>query len=120
MFGLKSTDAGRSIDWDRTSVDYARYRPGIIPLMPRWAEADFNLTAMFWYDEPVAFTRAGRRGRIRACRGIGATLSEAEVARFDAALDAMLREAGGETFDILHRIDAHILRPKQTGESCPP
>ncbi len=86
--------------------------PGIIPPMPRWAEADFVLAAMFWYDEDIAFTRASWRGRMRACRGIGATLSETEVARFDAAHDALLREIAGESFTVRHRIDAHVLRPR--------
>jgi len=86
---------------------------GVIPPIPAWAHADFDLVAMFWYDEAIPFTRESWRGRIRACRGIGATLGADEVARFDQALDTLLAGCVGETFSILHRIDAHILRPKQ-------
>lgn len=87
--------------------------PGAIPPMPTWAVDDFDLVAMFWYDEAVAFTREGWRGRIRACRGVGATLAGETVAEFDAAHDALLARIAGERFSILHRLDAHILRPKR-------
>jgi len=93
-------------DWG--GADWA----GLIPPMPRWAEADFNLTGMFWYDEDVPFTAEAWRGRIRACRGIGATLDEATVSRFDEAHAALLAEIAGPAFAIRHRIDAHILQPK--------
>jgi len=41
---------------------------------------------MFWFDVDVPFSRTGWRGRMRACRGVGAALAPAEVAAFDAAL----------------------------------
>jgi hypothetical protein len=81
--------------------------------MPHWAVGEFTLAAMFWYDEAIPFTRESWRGRIRACRGIGAALSEEAVGEFDAAHDALLREIAGERFTILHRLDAHFLRPRR-------
>lgn len=93
-------------DWG--GADWA----GAIPPMPVWAGADFNLTGMFWYDEDIPFTAEAWRGRIRACRGIGATLSDGEIRRFDAAHAALLREIAGPSFTIRHRLDAHILQPK--------
>jgi hypothetical protein len=83
-----------------------------IPAMPRWAEADFRLRAMFWYDEDIAFTRESWRGRIRANRAIGATLSAEAVATFDAEHDALLRDIVGESFTVRHRLDAHFLQFK--------
>ena len=44
---------------------------GRIPPVPLWAEGKLELTAMFWYDEPIPFTRESWRGRFRACRGTG-------------------------------------------------
>lgn len=85
---------------------------GVIPPCPKWAESVFNVRAMFYYDEPIAFTRQTWRGRIRACRGIGATLPAEEVARFDAAHDDLLREIAADSFTVLHRIDAHIFEFK--------
>jgi hypothetical protein len=66
---------------------------------------------MFWYDEPIPFTRESWRGRFRACRGTGATLDPTALAAFDAAHDALLRRMAPESFTILHRINAHVLRP---------
>jgi SAM-dependent methyltransferase len=93
-------------DW--TGAGYAAE----IPVMPRWAEADFRLRAMFMYDEPIAFTRESWRGRIRANRGIGAALSAEAVAAFDAEHDALLRGMVKERFTVLHRLEAHFLEFK--------
>jgi SAM-dependent methyltransferase len=82
---------------------------GEVPPVPRWARGSgLRLRAMFWYDEPVGFTRESWRGRIRACRGIGATLDAAAVARFDEAHGRLLDRMVPERFTVLHRIDAHI------------
>ncbi|HEX2112972.1 MAG TPA: methyltransferase domain-containing protein [Alphaproteobacteria bacterium] len=87
---------------------------GRIPPMPSWAKDRFELTAMFWYDEPIPFTRESWRGRMRACRGTGASLDGEALAAFDRAHDALLREIAGEQFSIIHRINAHFLRPIRT------
>lgn len=81
---------------------------GEIPPCPQWAEKDFDLRGMFYYDEPIEFTRDGWCGRIRACRGIGATLGPEDVARFDEAHREQLTAMAGETFTVLHRLDAHL------------
>ncbi len=84
---------------------------GEIPAFPKWAQKDFRLKGMFFYDEEIPFTRESWRGRIRACRGVGAALSEDEVREFDQEHERLLTETVGENFSILHRIDAHILEP---------
>lgn len=63
---------------------------------------------MFCYDEQIPLDRTQWRGRIRACRGIGAALSLSEVERFDREHEKLLQTLGAETFSVLHRIDAHI------------
>lgn len=85
---------------------------GNIPPVPRWVRDDFDLVAMFWYDVAMPYTREAWRGRMRASRGVGASMTPGDIARFDAALDARLRAAAGDTFTVLHRLDAHFLRPK--------
>jgi SAM-dependent methyltransferase len=89
-------------DW--SASDWA----GAIPPCPQWAESIFDVKAMFYYDEPIAFTRESWCGRIRACRGIGATLSKTDAAAFDAAHHALLCRTAPESFTVLHRLDAHI------------
>ena len=84
---------------------------GEIPAFPKWAEGQFRLKAMFYYDELVPFDRDSWRGRIRACRGVGAALSADEVTRFDQEHDQLLQEKVEDKFTVLHRIDAHILEP---------
>ncbi|MEW4490872.1 class I SAM-dependent methyltransferase [Thalassoglobus sp. JC818] len=81
---------------------------GNIPACPAWAEADFDVQAMFYYDEPIPFTREGWCGRFRACRGVGATLSETEVNEFNTAHIDLLNRTVPESFNVLHRLDAHV------------
>lgn len=87
---------------------------GRIPPIPSWAKDECELTAMFWYDEPIPFTRESWRGRMRACRGTGASLNAEALASFDREHDSLLRSIAPETFTILHRISAHIVRPSHT------
>ena len=89
-------------DW--SAADWS----GEIPNCPDWAAPYFNVRAKFVYDEPIPFTRESWRGRIRACRGIGATLPPEKVVAFDAAHDVLLKRIAPEEFTILHRIDAHV------------
>lgn len=84
---------------------------GEVPVMRQWAEGHFHLHAMFVFDEAMPFTRESWRGRIRACRAVGATLAPEQVEAFDREHDALLRRIAGDTFSVLHRIDAHIFRP---------
>lgn len=81
---------------------------GVIPPRPEWAREAFDVTAMFYYDEPIPFTRDSWCGRMRACRGIGATLSPGEVEAFDAAHRELLHQTVPESFTVLHRLDAHV------------
>ena len=84
---------------------------GRIPSVPPWSDGLAAVQAMFWFDEAVSFTREGWRGRMRACRGVGATLAPDEVAAFDAAHAALLKQQAPAAFTVLHRIDAHLFRP---------
>jgi SAM-dependent methyltransferase len=71
---------------------------------PGWCEPLFDVAHALTYDLRVPFTRESWHGRIRACRGIGASsLSDAEIAAFDAEHRALLRSFP-ETFDILHQV----------------
>jgi hypothetical protein len=84
---------------------------GECPIMPKWAEGHFRLQAMFAFDEGLSFTRESWRGRMRACRAIGATLTPQQTELFDREHDALLQRIAPAQFSVLHRIDAHILQP---------
>ena len=86
----------------------AAHWSGNVPACPDWAQRIFSVRAMFYYDEPIPFTHESWRGRIRACRGVGATLPPDEVAAFDAAHEQLLQRIAPDPFTVLHRIDAHV------------
>ena len=90
-----------------SAADYS----GDMVLCPSWSKDDFRVSAMFFYDESIPFTRESWRGRIRACRGVGATLPPEEVERFDRHHEQLLQETVPETFSILHRVDCHVFEP---------
>lgn len=50
----------------------------------------------------VPFTRESWNGRIKACRGIGASLSEQEIAQWEAEHKKLLEEIAPEQFTVLH------------------
>lgn len=88
-----------------TAADYK----GIIPGRPDGIGDEFDVTGMFYFDEDIVFTHESWRGRIRACRGVGATLSSDEVIAFDAELAGLLSRIAPAEFTVRHRIDAHVM-----------
>lgn len=83
---------------------------GEVPAVPAWSAGLAQVDAMFWFDEAVPFTHESWRGRMRACRGVGATLPAVEVDAFDAAHATLLTSLVPPSFTVRHRVDAHLLR----------
>jgi SAM-dependent methyltransferase len=71
----------------------------------------FELSDRFVLDARIPFTYESWRGRFRACRGVGASLSEDEVAAFDREHARLLEQTVPPQFTVLHRVDCHIFRP---------
>ncbi len=94
-------------DWSGADWD------GVLPAEPSWSREAFDLVGLFVYDEAIPFTRESWRGRMRALRGIAATLTEDEVAAFDRAHEAMLKKRAPNEFGVLHRIHAHLFKPRE-------
>ncbi|MEO0653016.1 MAG: class I SAM-dependent methyltransferase, partial [Planctomycetota bacterium] len=80
---------------------------GEVPTRPAWAEGLVDWRGTFVVDVDLPFDHQGWRGRIRASRGIGATLPPDEVERFDAAHAALLERMVPDAFTVRHRVDAH-------------
>ena len=97
---LEANPAWQGADWS-----------GEVPAEPAWSAGRARVQAMFWFDADVPFTRESWRGRMRACRGVGATLAPAEVDAFDRALAAWLAANVAPAFTVRHRIDAHVFDP---------
>ncbi len=72
----------------------------------------FEIGSEELFDLRVPFTRETWNGRMRSCRGIGASLSDAEVTRFDREHRALLSRIAPETFDVLHYAAVTVLRRK--------
>ena len=64
------------------------------------------------YDLNVPFTKESWHGRVRASRGIGASLNSEELARWDAEHRALLDEIAPDKFDILHYGAITVLQKK--------
>ena len=64
------------------------------------------------YDLMVPFTKESWHGRVRASRGIGASLNPEELSRWDAEHRALLDEIAPEKFDILHYGAITVLQKK--------
>src|SRR5262249_23987275 len=85
--------------------------PGSRTIQHAWSRQDFRLVTYHAYEAGIPFSRDSWRGRMRACRGIGAALPADEVARFDQEHDALLRQIAAEEFTILHQVWLHAYTP---------
>jgi ubiquinone/menaquinone biosynthesis C-methylase UbiE len=70
----------------------------------------FTQTDMFVYDELIRFSQTSWRGRMRALRGMAASLDVRTVEEFDREHAALLTSSAPAEFDIHHRISAYILK----------
>jgi len=79
---------------------------------PDEAKDLFDVDSSFVYDVPVSFTRESWHGRMKTCRGIGASsLSAKEIAKFEREHIKYL-ESVPETFTIPHFVTVFNLRKK--------
>lgn len=89
-------------DWK--GANYAGDMPSSFP----WSQAHFDLRAFVTINQPLRFTRDAWRGRIRACRGVGATLSAADVERFDTEHQELLEAIAADSFEVQHQMTVHV------------
>ncbi len=63
------------------------------------------------YTLKVPFTREAWHGRMKACRGIGASLSKEEISLWEKEHLSLLTQIAPDTFDILHYAAYAVLSP---------
>jgi ubiquinone/menaquinone biosynthesis C-methylase UbiE len=85
----------------------AGYKGDIRPTLNS-VKDDFDLKTFHVMNEFIEFTRESWRGRIRACRAIGASLDPADVAHFDEDHAKMLEQIAPDKFGILHQLAVHL------------
>ena len=62
----------------------------------------FELVHHEEFSLEVPFTRESWNGRMKACRGVGASLTEIEIAKWEEEHKKLLMQTAPEEFDILH------------------
>lgn len=80
--------------------------------IPDCAYEYFELEDHEEYDIKVPFTRESWHGRMKASRGVGASLNQQELAKWDAEHKKMLEENAPESFEILHYAALSVLRKR--------
>ena len=82
-------------------------------LVPDEYLSEFDLVSQNEFKVDVPFTRESWHGRMRACRGVGASLSETELAVWDKEHMEMLTENAPENFMVKHYVSIANLAVKQ-------
>lgn len=80
--------------------------------IPSVYQAYFDIERSEVFDLSVPFTRESWNGRMKSCRGIGASLTEPEIAAFEREHMALLERIAPENFEVLHYAAMTILRKK--------
>ena len=80
--------------------------------IPNCAYEYFELEDHEEYDLKVPFTRESWHGRMKASRGVGASLNQQELAKWDAEHKKMLEKNAPESFEILHYAAISVLRKR--------
>ena len=80
--------------------------------IPNCAYEYFELEDHEEYDLKVPFTRESWHGRMKASRGVGASLNQQELAKWDTEHKKMLEKNAPESFEILHYAALSVLRKR--------
>ncbi|MBO4864629.1 MAG: class I SAM-dependent methyltransferase [Eubacterium sp.] len=78
--------------------------------IPDVAYKYFEMSEHEEYDVNVPFTKEKWHGRVRASRGIGASLSEEKLAEWDTEHRALLDSIAPEEFEVLHYAALTVLK----------
>lgn len=81
--------------------------------IPETAYDYFEMVCHEEYDIMVPFTKDTWHGRIRACRGVGASLSQGELEMWDKEHRALLDRIAPERFEVLHYVAFAELKLKK-------
>ena len=76
---------------------------------PSWAEGRFDIETIHSYDTALEFTKEAWIGRVKSCRGVGASLSEKEIGEFEAEYRDLLKKYS-EPLLLKHQVHIEIYR----------
>ncbi len=80
---------------------------------PLWAEDRFMIDTIHSYRTTLPFSKEQWIGRIKSCRGIGASLSAQQVTEFEKAFRTFLTKYDGDTLYLQHQIHMEIYRSEK-------
>lgn len=87
-----------------------RHPIAIPPIAENW----FTVQDSVVFDLRVPFTRESWNGRMKACRGVGASLPEEQVRAFEREHLALLEKIAPEQFEVLHYAAMTVLQVKKS------
>lgn len=70
--------------------------------IPEYYNEKFDLVYHDEYKLNVRFTKESWNGRLKACRGVGASLAEDEIIKWEREHRALLDKIAPDEFDVLH------------------
>ncbi len=77
---------------------------------PSWADNGFNIETIHSYDEILKFTKEAWIGRIKSCRGIGASLSDEKIKDFEEEYGNALNKYDTDVLKLKHQIHIEIYK----------
>jgi ubiquinone/menaquinone biosynthesis C-methylase UbiE len=80
--------------------------------IPEIAHEYFDIEAQEDYDLMVPFTRDSWNGRMKACRGVGASMPPQDIAAWEHEHKEMLGKLVPDEFEILHHAAMAVLRKR--------
>ena len=80
--------------------------------IPNVAYKYFEMEGHEEYDVKVPFTKESWHGRMKACRGVGASLSGEELERWEKEHKKLLDENAPEQFEVLHYAALAVLKKR--------
>ena len=96
-------------DWGGRGFEKFRYS------YPEWADGRFNIETIHSYDTVLEFTKEAWIGRIKSCRGVGASLSEEKIAAFESEYRELLSKYS-EPLKLKHQIHIEIYRSNKKAD----
>ncbi len=101
-------------NWNNIAeIDDLVKRGGVVVPFSGNPQDQVILRGMFFYDVEIPYTKEEWRGRMRASRGIGASLGQDEVVAFDLEHKELLDKMVDGEFMVKHRVSAHIYSFKE-------
>lgn len=92
-----------SPQWSGCGFEKFRYN------YPDWADNGFDIHTIHSYNETLTFSKEAWIGRIKSCRGVGASLSKEKVSEFEKEYRKLL-EKYDDCLHLKHQIHIEIYR----------